>query len=216
VMWHTGFRVDLEVICAYCKANDIISIVDVTQSLGTIPIDFQTTGADVLLCSTYKWLSAGFGLGLMAMSDSFFKRYPPKIGGYASFQDVNGEWIYQHSMKSYQPGSLSITSMAILKNSIEEINAISVEVIHERSIKRAAQLVQLLEKHPVKLLGAPRGSSLSNIVCIETVDGLFHHLEKNEVIIVERNKHIRMSVTHLTTDGELKELDAILSRFFTA
>ncbi len=178
VMWHTGFKVDIEAICSYCKANDIISIVDVTQSLGTIPVAFQTTGADVMLCSTYKWLSAGFGLGLMAMSDQFFKLYPPKIGGFASFQEVNGEWAYQQSMKSYQPGSLSITSMAILKNSIEEINNLSVEVIHECSMINAQQLVQLLEKHPVKLLGKPKGASLSNIVCIETVAGLFHHLEK--------------------------------------
>ncbi len=213
VMWHTGYKVDIEAICSYCKTNGIISIVDSTQSLGTIPISFRQLGADVMLSSCYKWLYAGFGLGLMAMSDWFFQAYPPQIGGFASFQDVEGEWVFKQSMKSYQPGSLSISSMAILKNAIEELLASGINQIHAVSIERAEQLVQVLSKFPVTMLGKPEGSSLSNLVCIEAVDGLSHYLEQQNVIVVERNQHIRFSVSHETTIEELVQLEKILSSF---
>lgn len=216
VMWHTGYKVDIEAICGYCKTNGIISIVDATQSLGTIPVSFHKTEADVMLSSCYKWLHAGFGLGVMAMSDSFFKMFPPEIGGFASFQAVEGEWVFKQSMKSYQPGSLSISSMAILKNAIEEILATGINEIQKLSMERAEQLVQILHKFPVTLLGKPEGSSLSNLVCIKAVDRLSHYLEQQDVIVVERNEHIRFSVSHETTVEDLVQLEIILEAFFTA
>lgn len=216
VMWHTGYKVDIDAICKYCRAHGIISVIDVTQSLGTIPLSFAKIDADVMLSSTYKWLHAGFGLGLMAMSNDFFEAYPPKIGGFASFQEVNGNWEYIDSMKSYQPGSLSISAMAILKSSIDEILAIGVETIHDLSIRRVTQLLEVLKKHPVKLLGKPNGASLSNIVCIESIPQLAQHLAEREVIVVERNNHIRLSVTHRTTESEIKAFDEVLRQFFTA
>ncbi|MDG1780788.1 MAG: aminotransferase class V-fold PLP-dependent enzyme [Flavobacteriales bacterium] len=215
VMWHSGYRSDIDAIGNCCASNNVISIVDATQSLGVIPINFDTSGIDVILSSSYKWLHAGFGIGLTAMSEKFFKAFPPEIGGYASFQEVDDEWAYKPSMKSYQPGSVGISASAMLFNSLGEIHLQGVDEIYRKSMKNAEHLVALLKKNGFSLLGRPSGASLSPIVCVESVSGLFDYLATNNVIVVERDGRIRFSVTHSTTTDELDQLDGLLSVFVT-
>src|SRR6185312_13384515 len=65
VEFMTGFRNDLQAIGKLCQARDVLSIVDGTQSIGPLPIDADANGIDFVAAHTYKWLMAGFGLGVM-------------------------------------------------------------------------------------------------------------------------------------------------------
>src|SRR5690606_21487503 len=47
----------------------LIIIGDATQYLGTEPFDFEESGFDAIGFSGYKWMMAGFGNGLLFLSD---------------------------------------------------------------------------------------------------------------------------------------------------
>lgn len=62
-----GYRYDMDRIAALAKAYDMITVMDITQSFGTFPLDLSNTGIDVALCSTYKWTGSGFGNGILTV-----------------------------------------------------------------------------------------------------------------------------------------------------
>lgn len=65
VQWKTGHRVDLASVTELCRAHNAWSVVDVTQSWGSVPLDLAALGVDIAGGSAYKWPLAGFGNGFM-------------------------------------------------------------------------------------------------------------------------------------------------------
>jgi selenocysteine lyase/cysteine desulfurase len=61
VQFLTGFTLDVEALGDFCKEEGIVLILDATQSMGAMEIDFGKTNTDVLISSSYKWLNGGLG-----------------------------------------------------------------------------------------------------------------------------------------------------------
>ena len=63
VCFQSGSIVDATEICRILRQRGIFTIVDVTQSLGGMPLpEGLLDEVDVITCSTYKWLLAPYGL----------------------------------------------------------------------------------------------------------------------------------------------------------
>ena len=97
VQWMSGFKLDLSDIGSFCREHGIRLIVDATQSLGAVHTDMAAQPADVLIASNYKWMNAGFGTGVMYISDSFMSAYPPKVAGFNSY-------TFKYGTPQYKPG----------------------------------------------------------------------------------------------------------------
>ena len=55
-------------------------VVDVTQMAGAAPVTMTHWGADALVCSGYKWLSAPPGVALLAVTESLAAATPVIVG----------------------------------------------------------------------------------------------------------------------------------------
>lgn len=62
--WMSGAITDLETVTAACRANGTATVLDVTQSLGAMPLDVGTVKPDFLVAAGYKWLLCPYGVGL--------------------------------------------------------------------------------------------------------------------------------------------------------
>lgn len=60
--------------------------VDATQALGRVPV--SVAGADYLVCSSYKWLLAPHGMGLVYLSPSLRSRLTPGAVGWYSVAKI--------------------------------------------------------------------------------------------------------------------------------
>jgi selenocysteine lyase/cysteine desulfurase len=78
VDYHTGFRVEVEEIDAV--AGDALVIVDAIQGLGAVRAELEP--ADMVVAGGQKWLRAGFGAGVMAVSDRLLERLAPTMTGW--------------------------------------------------------------------------------------------------------------------------------------
>jgi selenocysteine lyase/cysteine desulfurase len=58
--------------------NGAILIVDATQSARQVPIDVTASGADVLICGSYKWLCSTCGAAICPSLLGEFR--PPMVG----------------------------------------------------------------------------------------------------------------------------------------
>lgn len=67
VTYRTGFTQDSVALGALAKARGAHLVLNVTQSLGALRVDFRATGAAFAIGTSHKWLCAGYGGGWLAM-----------------------------------------------------------------------------------------------------------------------------------------------------
>jgi selenocysteine lyase/cysteine desulfurase len=63
--WTNGALLDLEPIGAACRRIGAIFVLDLTQSLGALPLDLAAVDPDFMVAAGYKWLLCPYGFGLM-------------------------------------------------------------------------------------------------------------------------------------------------------
>lgn len=85
VQWSSGYKTDLQEIGDLCKQHGVLFIVDTTQSLGANELNLAELNIDVMAASNYKWMNAGFGTGILYVSDRFLEKYTPVVGGHNSY-----------------------------------------------------------------------------------------------------------------------------------
>jgi cysteine desulfurase/selenocysteine lyase len=80
VHWCTGTRIDLPRLAARCSAEGAVLVVDGIQALGATPADASNVGVYAAGC--FKWLLAGFGLGIVVIRRPVRDRLQPIFRGY--------------------------------------------------------------------------------------------------------------------------------------
>lgn len=63
--WTDGALLDIEAISACCQRHDIALVLDVSQSLGALPLDVERIRPAFLVCATYKWLLGPYSLAFV-------------------------------------------------------------------------------------------------------------------------------------------------------
>ena len=67
--WTNGARVDLLPIGQACRDAGSALVVDVSQSLGAMPLSIAQIEPDFLVAAAYKWLLCPYGMALMYVSE---------------------------------------------------------------------------------------------------------------------------------------------------
>jgi cysteine desulfurase/selenocysteine lyase len=76
VQYATGSLIDVADLVAGARRAGARVAVDVTQMAGAVPVTMADWGADALVCSGYKWLSAPGGVALLAVADDLAAAIP--------------------------------------------------------------------------------------------------------------------------------------------
>lgn len=209
VQWRTGFKIDLVLLSRICRQYNTRLILDVTQSLGAIPIAIETLGIDAVIASNYKWMNSGFGNGLMYLSPSFLAQYPPLITG-ANSSGFSG------LVRSYEPGGLNIYALSLLQQAIQEKEAMGQIGIVQHNLQLTQTLLNglALLKDKVQLLGDYTVEHRASIVVLKDTTNqsgrLGDWLEKNKIIVTQRNQTLRISIHFYNTAEQIKILlDAV-------
>ena len=63
--WADGRVVDFELVGAKCREHGAALVLDLTQSLGAMPIDFAKVQPDFAVAACYKWLMGPYGIGML-------------------------------------------------------------------------------------------------------------------------------------------------------
>lgn len=75
VQYTSGLKIDLDFIRKLKQQySQVLIIADGTQYCGTREFDFAASGIDVLICSGYKWMLAGYGNGFVMTSPAAERR----------------------------------------------------------------------------------------------------------------------------------------------
>ncbi len=204
VQWTSGYRLDMKVLARFCKEHGIILIADATQSLGAISLSVKDLDADVVIASNYKWMNAGFGSGVMYMSDAFLKRYPAKIKGMGSYTfHPDGPPTYEPSIRNYEPGHLSMANIIMLEVAMKQKMAMGLNHIEAHNRKLTAQLLDGIKDLPLTLVGDGSTKHRSGIVVLKDENGLGNFLEQEKIIVTHRGGFLRFGLHYYNTEEQV-------------
>ncbi|MFD1095020.1 aminotransferase class V-fold PLP-dependent enzyme [Salegentibacter chungangensis] len=191
---------------------EVVFVADGTQYCGTEVFDFDHSGIDVLISSTYKWLNAGYGNGFIL----FNKNVQPKILTKAiGFNSLQGKYKAQEGnfIGKFEPGHQDTLNYGSLKTALDLISSTGLEKVETQinSLKARAK-EQFMELELLEDAVAARKEH-SSIFNIKGDDKLYRHLRSRGIITSQRGNGIRVSFHYFNTEEELGILIKELKKF---
>ncbi|WNC73065.1 aminotransferase class V-fold PLP-dependent enzyme [Thalassotalea psychrophila] len=120
---NTGQLAPVAEVISLAKELGIISVLDIAQSAGVIPLNLQSVRPDFMIGSSVKWLCGGPGAGYLWVNPDIIEQCQPKDVGWFSHEnpfefDIHN-FNYNQSAMKFWGGTPSITPFALASHSIE-------------------------------------------------------------------------------------------------
>jgi selenocysteine lyase/cysteine desulfurase len=126
--WTDGGLIDLERISPALREAGAALALDVTQSLGALPLDVQKIRPDFLVCAGYKWLLGPYSLGFLYVDRKYHGGVPLEHNwiARAGSEDFTGLVNYRDD---FQPGARrfdvgELSNFALMPQSIAAMRQI--------------------------------------------------------------------------------------------
>ncbi len=222
IQFLTGHRTNLTAVGAFCKARDIVFVVDAIQAAGHIPIDVQAMHIDVLASGAQKSLLASPGTGFMYVRESFCATLQPLPIGPNATRDFMHWLSYDLTplpgASRFAMGTWDVVGWIGLRDSIGLIRELGLQNIDRHTTALAAEAIAMLERMGLEVV-TPAGhgpivtfrSGLSS----EETDALVAYLYEQHVTVVKHldargTPHVRLSFHAYNTREELHCFGTIL------
>ena len=203
VEYSNGQRYDLPMFADAAHSVGALLIVDATQSMGMIPINAGSSGADALVSSGYKWLRGTYGAAVAYISPVVRDQLNPGLVGFRSHSDLwdlRADRLELPSDASrFEYTTIHFGAALGLAAAVEELNDIGIEEVwrHDRdladSIVRAARDIGAEVASPLDDL------QRSAIVSLRLPDGVHssevarHIQDAHSILVTSRAGLLRVS-----------------------
>ena len=102
--WTNGAYIDLPTIGKACRDAGSILVVDVTQSLGVMPLPMDEVQPDFLVAAGYKWLLCPYGFSLLYVAEQWRDARPLEESWFARSNARDFTSLAEYSY-TYMPGA---------------------------------------------------------------------------------------------------------------
>lgn len=219
--WIDGGWLDLERIGERCRQVGAALVLDVTQSLGALPLDVARIRPDVLVSGSYKWLLGPYSLGFMYIDPRYHEGRPLEEGWIARQGSENFARLVDYQ-QGYQPGARrfdvgersNFALMPMVRAALDQILDWGVDRI-EATLR---QMTREIGERAVSLgltIGPDRlrAGHMLGIRFPEGVpEGLGDRLAQAGVYVSFRGSSMRVSPHLYNTEGDVDRLFGELSR----
>lgn len=215
--WTNGARLDLTAISGACDAHGTALVLDVTQSLGAMPLNMDAVRPDFLVAATYKWLLGPYSMGFLYIGDSHLNGAPLEENwvNRDAAEDfarlVNYRDTYRPGARRFDFGERSnpiLVPMAIA--ALRQLNAWGVDNIAqrlERMTDKIADVAQALGyKTTAKAFRSP------HFLGLEREGGLDSDLAER---LAAENIHVSIRGNSIRVSPHLHVSDNDISRFLS-
>lgn len=213
---NTGEQVPVPAIIEQARQNGIITIVDVAQSAGVLPIDLTAWSADFVIGSCVKWLCGGPGAGYLWVNPEIVERCEPLDVGWFSHEDPFEldieRFRYADDARRFWGGTPSVVPAAIARRSIELLTEIGIHRVRSHNLTLTDRLVAHLDD---QVLASPRGQhDRGGTVVIDTgphADRLLQRFADTGIHVDRRRSGIRISPHIYNTTDDIDTVIAALT-----
>jgi selenocysteine lyase/cysteine desulfurase len=158
----TGAPIDLDVIGAYLRRQNILFCVDAIQSFGAVPCSARHV--DFLVADGHKWLLGPQGMGILVVRRPAMNHLRPVLVGWKSVATPGdyGNVCQSHpdSAARYEPGSLNSVSLVGFHEALALLRGLDIAAIASHLKHLRAVLVEGLLELGYRIVG-PRQTTLA-------------------------------------------------------
>jgi kynureninase len=159
VLFRTAQILDLALIQERARASGALTLIDAYQSVGTVPVDVQAIGADLVTGGSVKWLCGGPGACYLYCSPRLAGRLRPAFTGWMAhenpFEFDTGPMRWDRGRRRFMTGTPAIPAMAAAQPGFEIIARIGVPAIREKSLRQTERMIALADEYGFAL-ASPR------------------------------------------------------------
>ena len=139
-----GYMHDVASVSALAHERGAYLYADIIQAVGAVPLDMKSMGIDFAAASTYKWLMAERGFGLLYVDRELQEEVLPTTRwGHRQVSDFDREswtWKSHRGAAKYETGNISEPLAAAVLSSVRQIRAMGVGRIVEHAQPLVARL----------------------------------------------------------------------------
>jgi kynureninase len=214
---NTSHLLPVEDICASAAQAGAMSIVDIAQSLGAVPVPLAKWKCDFAMGTGVKFLCAGPGACFLYVAEHILPKCQPIDVGWFSHEnpfemDIHNFQYAEDAMRFFG-GTPSPAPYAMANGALDLWGRIGIDKAHNIIQKH---LTRLTEHLPDKVLVSPRDAKARGATLVvnpKNRRGLKEALEAQAIFFDERKEGFRFSVHGYTGDEEISRLSHILLEF---
>mgnify|MGYP001200175140 CR=1 FL=1 len=196
VQYSTGLLIDIDYLKNLKKQHpNLILIGDGTQFLGAHAFHFNTSPFDVLAASGYKWLLAGFGNGVLMISEFYLDRIQKQV-------TTLNERIFNGHFNILATASLHFAIKFFEKQDFDSL-------IKQKGVLTEKVKNSLTENGYINPWVSKRKQH-SSIFILEGDKTLYRTLVQNKIQCVLRGKGVRISFHYYNKEEDLNRLIEVL------
>ncbi len=220
VLYKSSYLQDAKAVIEKAHSVGALVMLDCYQSTGTVPIDVQELGVDMLCGGSVKWLCGGPGSAYLYVRPGLLDELEPRITGWAAHAEpfafeqeqryAEGSWRLLH-------GSPAVVALMSASAGHEAVLEVGVEAIRAYSIARTEELRHdLLDRGfriPSPADPAQRGGTLTvGLAEDEHGPAFVQALAARDILVDHRpGAGIRVSPHFYTRASELTEFAETMS-----
>ena len=213
VCYQTSFLQDAKAVCDRAKEVGALVLLDCYQSLGTVPVDVQELGVDMVCGGSVKWLCGGPGAGYLYVRPDLQERLSPRVTGWAAhaapFAFETGAQRHATGIERFLHGSPAVAAFLQASAGYEVVLEAGVDRIRAHSISLTEGLREDLTERGFVINSphdpAERGGTLAVGLAEDEDNACFvQALAAREVLCDQRPEMgLRVSPHFYTTREEL-------------
>ena len=200
VSFFNGYMLALpEVVEVVHQHSSALVAVDVTQALGRIPLDL--TGADLIVSSTYKWILASHGGGLVGVPAHRTADWTVPAGGWFHLENPFGPERFERAVSrpgaaSFSVGTPNYPAVYAIRAGLEYIQNVGVDSIAEATAPLVQACIEGLASLPVELLTPMDKAHLAGIVAFRhpAMKAINRHLHARGIHVMSHAGRMRISI----------------------
>jgi kynureninase len=211
VLFKSAFVLDVPPIAEKCRRAGALLILDAYQSVGTLPVDVEALGADLLVGGVLKWLCGGPGGAFLYARPDLRGHLAPALTGWmahpAPFDFEPPPMRYRDDAFRFLLGTPDIPALYAAREGPRIVAAAGIEAIREKSLRQTSRLIALAENRGLRC-STPRDPSRRGGTAAVDFDNALEvsrELNARDVVVDYRpGVGIRISPHFYTEDRELE------------
>lgn len=213
VHYRTGYRYRLRELGSWCREHGLALVVDATQGLGGVAVDLSPGDVDFLVCSGYKWLTAGYGIGLLYVHPRWQEPDRYAAVGWRSAREPYalraGSLDVADTAHVLEAGHPPFPGVFSLGAALEVLDQVGAAVVEERVLELSGRLADGCRVLGVEVDTPREARHRAGIVSlrVDRPEEICGRLAQEGVLVSARGPTLRVS-THLYNDRG--DVDAFL------
>jgi kynureninase len=217
VLFKSAFVLDIPPIAQKCRRVGALLVLDAYQSVGTLPVDVEALGADLLVGGVLKWLCGGPGGAFLYVRPDLRDKLEPALTGWmahpAPFDFEAPPMRYRDDAFRFLLGTPAIPALYAAREGPRIIAEAGIAAIREKSLRQTSRLIALAEERGFHC-STPRDPARRGGTAAADFDNALEvsrELNARDVVVDYRpGVGIRLSPHFYTEDAELDRAFTVL------